>query len=174
MLKEKMEKALNEQVNKELFSSYLYMSMVGYFEDKGLEGMASWMRSQTQEEMVHATKIFNFICERGGRTELLAIDKPDNEWDSPLAAFEAALEHEKFISKSIDDLVELADQEKDHATFTMLQWFVDEQVEEEDSVGSIVDKLQLVGDNGGGVFMIDKELAARTFVYPPPALGGAE
>jgi ferritin len=174
MLKDKMQAALNEQINKELFSSYLYMSMVGYFEDLGLDGFSSWMRAQTQEEMVHATKLFNFICERGGRVELEAIEKPEKQWDSPLAAFEAALKHEKFISQSIDDLVEVAQQEKDNATYNMLQWFVEEQVEEEDSVGSIVDKLRLVGDNGGGMFMVDKDLTARTFVYPPPALGGAE
>ncbi|MCF7740444.1 MAG: ferritin [Candidatus Marinimicrobia bacterium] len=163
MLKKKIEKALNEQVNKELFSAYLYQSMAAQAEHDGLEGVANWMDVQAEEEMFHARKIYDYINEQGGRVVLEAIEKPEAEYESIKAMFEASLEHEQFITKSINDLVDLAKEENDHATEIFLQWYVTEQVEEEDNVGSILDKFELIGDAGNGIFMIDKELATRTF-----------
>ena len=163
MLKKKIEKALNEQVNKELFSAYLYQSMAAQAEHDGLEGVANWMDVQAEEEMFHARKIYDYINEQGGRVVLEAIEKPETEFESIKAMFKASLEHEQFITKSINDLVDLAKEENDHATEIFLQWYVTEQVEEEDNVGSILDKFELIGDAGNGIFMIDKELATRTF-----------
>ncbi len=161
MLKESIEKAFNKQVNEELYSAYIYYSMSAYFESINLRGCASWMRVQAQEELGHVDKFYNFILDRGGRVEFDAIQKPPKEWDSPLAAFESALEHEKHITQCINDLVELSLSEKDHAAYQFLQWFVEEQVEEEANVGEVVDNFKLVGD-GGGIFMLDRELGRRT------------
>ncbi|MFC1608162.1 ferritin [Candidatus Latescibacterota bacterium] len=166
MLSEKMEKALNEQVNREYFSAYLYLSMVAYFESLNLPGFALWMRAQTQEEMFHGTKIYDHINERGGRVLLKAIDGPETVWASPLAAFDAALAHEQFISGCINDLVTAARGENDHASDIFLQWFVTEQVEEEQSVGNVAQQLKLVGDSPDALLMIDRELAARVFTMP--------
>ena len=162
MLKENVEKALNEQINAELYSAYLYQSMAAYFEDKSLAGFARWMDVQADEEMAHARKIYDFVNERGGRVILDGIDKPKNEWNSNLEVFEDSLAHEEKITAMINDLVALADEEKDYATHSFLQWFVDEQVEEEDNVGEIVDKLRLAGDSAQGLFMMDDKLGART------------
>ncbi|CCU79470.1 Ferritin, Dps family protein [Halanaerobium saccharolyticum subsp. saccharolyticum DSM 6643] len=161
MIKEKVEKALNEQVNAELYSAYLYQSMAAYFEDKSLSGFARWMDLQAKEEMAHARKIYDYVNERGGRIILAGIDKPKSEWESNLDVFEDSLAHEEKITAMINDLVSLAAEEKDYATHSFLQWFVDEQVEEEDTVGEIVDKLKLVGDSAQGLFMMDDKLAAR-------------
>lgn len=161
MLSKKMEKALNDQVNAELFSAYLYCSMAAYFEAINLRGCAQWMRVQTQEEMGHAAKFFDFIIERGSRVVLQALDKPQTQWKLPSAAFEAALKHEQYITGRINNLVNLAIQEKDHATNSFLKWFVDEQVEEEASVTEIVEKLKMVKNAPGGMFMIDRELGQR-------------
>jgi ferritin len=161
MLKEKVEKALNEQINAELYSAYLYQSMAAYFEDKSLSGFARWMDLQAEEEMTHARKIYDYVNERGGRVILEGIDKPKNEWESNLDIFEDSLAHEEKITAMINDLVSLAAEEKDYATHSFLQWFVDEQVEEEDTVGEIVDKLKLVGDSTQGLFMMDDKLAVR-------------
>jgi ferritin len=159
-----MQKALNDQLQAEFESAYLYLSMAAYFEDHGLEGMANWMNVQFQEEQTHALKFYRYINERGGRVELQAIAKPKLEWTSALEAFEESLAHEKMISGRINDLAELAIGEKDHATHNMLQWFIAEQVEEEASVDAIVTQLRLVGDGGHGLFMIDREMRGRTFV----------
>ncbi|NLW82453.1 MAG: ferritin [Desulfovibrionales bacterium] len=167
MLSDKMEKALNDQVNAEMFSAYLYLAMVAYFQDKNLSGFANWMNVQNQEETFHAMKFFRYIAERGGRVSLEAIEKPQFEWESPLAAMEAAQKHEAYITGRINDLVNLAIKEKDHATNSFLRWFVDEQVEEEDSVNEVVQKLRLLGSHGGGLFMMDRDLATR--VFTPPA-----
>jgi ferritin len=164
LLTDRMHKALNAQVQAEFFSAYLYLSMAAYFEDLGLEGMANWMTIQFQEEQSHALKIYRYIIERGGRVELGALEKPEKAWSSPLAAFEAALDHERMISGRIGDLANLAIEEKDHATHNMLQWFISEQVEEEANVDSIVSQLRLIGDQGPGLFMIDREMKGRTFV----------
>src|SRR4030042_4550463 len=125
MISKKMEKALNEQVHAELFSPYLYLSMEAYFKSLNLIGFANWMRVQTQEEITHATKIYEFINERGGRITLKAIEGPQTKWDSPLAVFKGVYEHEQKVTSLINNLVNLAIEEKDHATNTFLQWFVD-------------------------------------------------
>ncbi|MDY0275670.1 MAG: ferritin [Desulfomicrobium sp.] len=161
MLSPKIEKALNAQINAELFSSYLYLAMVAYFQDTNLSGFAHWMTLQSQEETSHGMKFFQHIIERGGRVTLEVIDRPQFEWKSPLEAMEAALEHEIYITKRINDLVDLAMDEKDHATASFLQWFVDEQVEEEDNANGIVQKLRMIGDHPGGLFMLDRDMGSR-------------
>jgi ferritin len=166
MLNEKIEEAFNDQLNAELYSSYLYLSMAAYFQSINLEGFANWMRCQAQEEIVHAMKFYNFVNERAGRVILTAIEGPATKWDSPLIAFEDAYRHEEKITASINNLVDLAIKEKDHAANAFLQWFVNEQVEEESSVDAVVHQLNLAGDQGSGLFMIDRELASRTFVLP--------
>ncbi len=166
MLSKKMEKALNEQVNAELYSAYLYLSMESYFRSTNMGGFANWMRVQTQEEVSHAMKIYDYVDERGGRALLAPIEGPQTEWDSPLAAFEAAYAHEQKVTALINDLVDLAIGEKDHATNNFLQWFVAEQVEEEASADEIVQRLKMMKDAPGGMFMLDRELGQRTFTPP--------
>lgn len=166
MLSDKMQEALNQQINEELYSAYLYYAMSGQMEAINLPGMASWLISQTQEELFHAHKLFTHVNERGGRVEMKAIKQPANEWESPLAAFQAAYEHECYITGCINNLVKLAREGNDFATENMLQWFVEEQVEEESSVDDIVQKLKMVGD-GGGMYMLDREMATRVFTPPP-------
>ena len=133
MLDKKMEKAINDQINAETYSAYLYLSMSAYFESINLKGMAGWMRIQAQEELMHATKFYDYICERGGRVLLQEIAGPPTEWDSPLGVFLATAEHEHNVTMAINNLVNLAITTKDHATNNFLQWFVAEQVEEEAS-----------------------------------------
>ena len=171
MISKKMEDALNEQVNAELYSAYLYLSMESYFKSENLNGFANWMRVQTQEEVSHATKIYDFINERGGRVTLQAIEGPQTEWDSALAVFKATYEHEQKVTGLINDLVDLAIKEKDHATNSFLQWFVNEQVEEESSADEIVQQLKMMENAPGGMFMLDRELGQR--VFTPPATEGA-
>ncbi|MFP4459885.1 MAG: ferritin [Candidatus Zixiibacteriota bacterium] len=161
MIPEKIQKEFNNQINEEMFSAYLYLSMSAQFAEKSLDGFATWMAAQANEEMVHAMKFYNHIIERGGKVDLQAIDKPEGEWECPLCAFQAALKHEEHITARIDKLMDIAIKENDHASRTMLQWFVDEQVEEEASVGKIVDQLELIGDAKNGIFMMDKELSQR-------------
>ena len=165
---DRIEKALNEQMNAEMYSAYLYLSMASYFESQGLEGCANWMKAQTQEELIHAMKFYNFIVERGGRAIMSEIKAPPSEWDSPLKVFEHALEHEQLVTSLINKLMDLAIEEKDHATQIFLQWFVTEQVEEEASAGAVVDKMRLAGEQSGGVFMVDRELASRPLPIPMP------
>ena len=162
MLSEKMENALNDQLNAELYSAYLYLSMNAYFKSVNLDGFANWMYYQAQEEVTHAMKFYDFINSRGGRVKLSQIDAPAIEWNSPLAVFEATLEHEQKVTGLINDLVEQALEEHDHATNIFLQWFVSEQVEEEESVGGVLEQLKLMGEAKGGLFMIDRELAKRS------------
>jgi ferritin len=171
MISKKIQQAFNDQINAETHSAYLYWSMVAYFESINLKGFASWMRCQIQEEMVHATKFFDFINERGGRVALTAIESPATEWDSPLAAFEAAYAHEQYITGRIDDLVKLAREENDNAAGIFLQWFVTEQVEEEASADEVVQQLKLMAGAPGGLFMLDRELGQR--IFTPPAAQGA-
>lgn len=171
MISKSIEKALNEQINAELYSSYLYLSMMSYFESVNLAGFATWMRAQTQEEIMHAMKMYDFVNERGGRVILQAIDAPPSEWDSPLAAFEAAYAHEQLVTGRINDLVNLAVEEKDHATNAFLQWFVNEQVEEETSADNVVQNLKMAQNAPGALFIIDRELGQR--VFTPPANEGA-
>ena len=169
MLNKEMERALNAQVNAEMYSAYLYLSMSAYFQSKSLGGFASWMRVQAQEEMVHAMKLYDFINERGGRVILEPIEAPPTEWDSPLATSEAVYEHEQKVTGLINELVELALEKHDHATNIFLQWFVSEQVEEEDSANDVVEKIKLMGDARGGLFMLDRELGQRVFTPPAEA-----
>lgn len=172
MISKKMEDALNGQVNAELYSAYLYLSMESYFKSKNMNGFATWMRVQTQEEMMHVLKIYEFIDERGGRILLKPIEGPPTDWDSPLAAFEAVYEHEQKVTGLINDLVELAIEQKDHATNSFLQWFVNEQVEEEASADRIIQQLKMIGDAPGGIFLFDRELGQR--VFTPPAGQGEQ
>jgi ferritin len=167
MIGEKMIKALNDQLNAELYSSYLYLSMSAYFQSINLKGFANWMRVQTQEELLHAVKFYDFINNRGGRVKLAAIETPPSEWESPLQIFETAYQHEQKVTGLINNLVEIALEERDHATQIFLQWFVTEQVEEEDSANTVIQKLKLMGDAPGGMFMLDNELGQR--VFTPPA-----
>ena len=171
MLKKKMLDALNKQINEELFSAYLYLAMAAYFESISLNGFASWMKVQVQEEVSHAMKIYDYVFERGGKAEMQAIKKPALEWKSPLNVFQEAYKHECHISGCIGKLVDLAIESSDHATNNFLQWFVGEQVEEEATADAVVQKLKLVGNDGGGLFMIDQEMATRVFI--PPAAAGA-
>ena len=167
MLTPRIEQELNKQLNKELFSSYLYMSMAAYFQSVDLLGFANWMQVQSKEELMHAEKLYLFIQERNGKVILEQIEKPQTEWASPLEAFENSLKHELFITDSINELVNTAYEEKDHATNIFLQWFVTEQIEEESNATEIIRKLKLMKDAPGGMYMLDKELAARTLTLPP-------
>jgi ferritin len=168
MFNKKMEKTFNEQINEELYSAYLYLSMVAYFESTNLPGFANWMRVQTQEEIVHAMKFYDYINQRNGRVVLTALADPQIEWKSQMDAFEAAYKHEVHITAKINELVNLAIEEKDHAANMFLQWFVNEQVEEEKNASDIIQKLKMIKDSSEGLYMLDKELATRVFI-PPPA-----
>jgi ferritin len=170
MLGETMQTALNKQVTAELYSGYLYLSMAANFERLGLKGAAQWMRAQSKEELLHAMKLYEYVIDRGGRVTLGPIEGPPTKWDSALATFQDAYEHETKVTAMINDLVNLAIQEKDHATNSYLQWFVDEQVEEEASADEVVQKLKLVGD-GGGLFMVDRELGTRVHLFVLPITG---
>lgn len=167
MLSEKMQSALNTQINKEIYSAYLYLSMAAYCEAKNLKGFANWMTVQVQEELSHAGKFFNFLADRGGKIILQPIDGPETEWDSPQAVFEHVYRHEQIVTGLINELVKLAREENDYATESFLKWFIDEQVEEEASASEVLEKIKLAGDRGGGLFMLDRELGSR--VYTPPA-----
>ena len=161
MIGKRMQDAMNDQIKHETFSAYLYVSMAAHFHDVGLDGMAQWMKAQAQEEVGHALRFFNHIVERGGRVSLQALDQPEHNWDSPLDAFQAALKHEQFITGRIDELASIADEEKDRAAGIMLQWFISEQVEEEDSVMKVLAMLELAGEKGPGLMMVDRELSQR-------------
>lgn len=168
MLSEKMQEALNTQINKEIYSAYLYLSMAAYCESINLKGFANWMTIQVQEELNHAQKFFNYLPERGGKVNLQPIDGPKTEWDSPMAVFKHVYEHEQLVTGLIHGLVKLAREEDDYATESFLKWFIDEQVEEEASASEVVEKLKLAGDRGGGLFMLDRELGTRVFTPPAP------
>lgn len=164
MLKDKMEKALNEQINKELYSSYLYLSMSAYAQSVGLPGVANWMKMQAQEEVTHANKFFDYVHERNGKVTLMPIDGVDTEFGSVIELFERVLEHEEYVSSLVNNLVDISIELSDHASRSFLMWFVDEQVEEEANVQEIIDNLKMVEGKGQGLFMIERELAARVFV----------
>lgn len=161
MLSEKMEGLLNDQMQREMYSSYLYLAMSAYFESQNLPGFGHWMRLQAQEEQSHAMKFFSYINQRGGRVVLKAIDAPQKAWDSPLAAFAAAYKHEQFVTGHINDLANAAHAERDNATWNMLQWFVNEQVEEEATVQLIVHQLEMIQGAPHGLLMMDRALGAR-------------
>ncbi len=168
-ISEKIQTALNGQINAEMYSSHLYLAMSAYLESLDLPGFGHWMRIQAEEEQVHVTKLFNYIVERGGRVILSGIDSPPAEWESPLAAFEAAFGHEQEISDKIDDLVGLAHTEKDRATESLLRWYVDEQVEEEASVDRIVKMLRIGAGQPVALLMLDRELEGRKAPAPAAA-----
>lgn len=170
MLKATLLAALNQQINEEYYSSYLYQAMVAYFEDNHLDGCAHWMRLQAQEEHDHALKIFDYVISRGGRVVLAEVKAPPKDWASAQSAFEAALAHEKIMTTNIAKLADLAQAENDHATNNLMQWYVTEQVEEEANVDDILSKLKMVGGDGAGLFLIDRELKTRTAA---PAGGAA-
>ena len=169
MMSEKMQAAMNEQINAELYSSYLYLAMSSYFTSINLNGMANWMRVQTQEELFHAMKMYDFVNERGGRATMKAIAKPPADWKSALAVFENGLAHEQKVTALINNLVDLSMAERDHATTIFLQWFVTEQVEEEANAGGIVNKLKMIGKDASSLFALDQELGQRVFTMPAPA-----
>lgn len=162
MIGKAMQDAMNEQVNKEFFSSYLYLSMAAYFEDKNLTGFAHWMRLQADEEREHAMKFYNYILDAGGRVYLKAIDAPETDWKSNLQVAEQVAEHEGKVTASIHDLYALALEEKDYAAQVMLHWFISEQVEEEKNAAELVAKLRLIEERGTAVLMLDHRLSKRS------------
>ncbi len=161
-ISEKVQSAINNQLSNELYSSYLYLSMSAHFESANFKGFAKWMRNQAQEELMHAMKLYDYLVRRSGRVQLKAIEAPKNSWASPVQVFEEAYEHEMKVSQMINDLVQLALTEKDYATENALQWFVNEQVEEEDTANDIVSKLRLIGDDKSNLLLLDRELGMRS------------
>jgi len=166
MISEKMQNALNEQINKEFYSAYLYLAMSAYCNAKGLPGFSNWMRHQYEEEILHVTKMYDYVLDQGGQIHLRQIDEPAREFGSPLEVFEKTLEHEQFVTGCINELMGLAVDERDFATQTFLQWYVTEQVEEEANVNDILAPLRMVGGEGGGLMMIDQQLAKRLAPAP--------
>lgn len=167
MINERMEKAINGQINAELYSAYLYLSMSAYAQTKNMGGIANWLRVQAQEEQFHAMKMFDYVNERGGVVTLEAIEKPGTKWDGFVEVFEEVYAHEQKVTALINNLVEIAMEEKDHATFNFLQWFIQEQVEEEANASGLLEQLRFIDGKGSGLFMMDRELQTR--VFTPPA-----
>ena len=161
MLSEKLELEFNKQINHELFSAYLYLSMSAYFDGKNLKGFSNWMRIQFDEEQAHAMKMYDYVLSRGGKVILETIEKPANDWESFIAVFEEVFAHEKGVTAKINNLVNIALEDKDHASSSFLQWFVDEQVEEEATVEEILLNLKFIGDEKSGLLFLDKEVGAR-------------
>ena len=166
MLNKKVEKVINEQIVKEYYSAYLYLSMAAYFEDKNLSGFANWMKVQFEEEQFHAMKFFNYVVERGGRVTLEAFENPKVKWNSIIEVFEDTLKHEELVTESINNLMKVAIEENDYASVSFLNWYVDEQVEEEANVSNILGTLKLINGEGNGLLMLDKELLTRVFTPP--------
>ncbi len=164
MVSESILKLLNEQIKKELHSAYVYLGIEAYLADLGLKGMANWFRVQTQEELDHAMKFFGYVNEVGGLAQLGTIEEVSTSYETPLAAMQAALDHERYITGEIYKIVDAAVEERDHKTNSFLKWFVDEQVEEEANAEDNVKNLELVKDSPNGVFMIDREMASRVYV----------
>lgn len=161
-MNKRVEESFNAQINEELFSSYVYLAMSAHFESKNLEGFANWMKLQAQEEVAHAMRLYTHIIRRGGRVRLEAIAEPPAEFGTPLQTFEKALAHEQHITGTINALYEVAVEEKDYPAQMELQWFIDEQVEEEENTGGVVELLKMAGDNQGALLMLDRELANRS------------
>jgi ferritin len=168
MLSKKIENAINDQIHAEFFSFYLYLAMSGYFKTQHLDGFAHWMHVQAQEEYAHAMKLFEYLNERGGTVALKALDAPQQEWQSPVIAFEQVLQHEQYITGRINELLDLANQERDHATAVILHWYVNEQIEEEATADTLYHQVKMLEGSPHGMFMLDRELAAR------PAVAAAE
>jgi len=163
MVSKELEAAINKQINAELWSGYLYLSMSVHFAHKGLPGFANWFKVQFKEEQDHAHKLMNYLISKSNKVELQPIDRVDTSWDSLLKAFEVTLEHERVVTSLINNLVSMSRRENDFATENILQWFVSEQVEEEETAQSMIDSLKLIGDNGFGIYTMDKELSKRTY-----------
>jgi len=161
MISQKIQTALNKQLNEEFYSSYFYLSMSAYFESKDLQGFAQWFRLQADEEYAHAMKIFDYIYQIGGEVKLMEVEGPKTDWDSFLQVFLDTFEHEQKVTKNINALLDLSIIEKDHATVNFLQWFVSEQVEEEATAQQNVKKMEMIGDSKSGLFMLDRELGGR-------------
>jgi ferritin len=159
-----MQLAIDEQINAELWSAYLYLSMSAYFESQNLRGFANWMKIQWQEEVTHAIKFYDYVHSRGGRVTLKPIGAVQFDWKNAVEVFNDTLEHERVVTSLINNLANLAVEEKDHATNSMLQWFIAEQIEEEANAEQILVQLKMIGDNGYGMLMLDRELASRVFV----------
>ncbi|HEY5387371.1 MAG TPA: ferritin [Thermoleophilia bacterium] len=170
MLEKKMQDAINEQINWEFFSGYLYLSMAGQFSELGMPGGQNWMTVQYQEELAHARKMFDYVIQRGGRVALEAIAKPRTDWAAGLDMFKEALAHEEKVTGRIHELASLALEIKDHATYAFLQWFIAEQVEEEETASDMAQKFTMAGEHPAGLYQLDKELQARVFTPPAPAM----
>jgi len=166
MLSKKIESELNKQINAEFYSAYLYLSMSAFLASKNLSGFSNWMKVQFEEEQYHAIKLYQYVLDRGGQVLLDTIDKPKITWENIIDVFEDVLDHERKVTGLINNLVEIAMQEKDHATVNMLQWFIEEQVEEEANVSDLLDQLKLIGGKGSGLFMLDREAKQRKFIVP--------
>ena len=174
MLSKKIEEALNEQINAEMWSAYLYLSMAAYCHSVGQPGMANWFEVQFQEEQDHAKILFNYVNSRDGRVTLKPIDAVPTEWDGILDVFKSTLKHEQKVTALINKLYALTHEENDFATQSMLKWFIDEQVEEEENAQNIIDNIKMIKDNGYGIYMLDKELGARTYTQASPLSGAGE
>lgn len=161
MISEKMQDAINDQIQAEFYSAYMYLSMAAYFEAKNLPGFAKWLRVQFQEEQEHALKFYDFLTDRGGRVQLGAIEQPPLEWEGNLEAFQAVLEHEQKVTGMINKLYEVALKQKDYASQVMLHWFIDEQVEEEKNASDIIEQLLLIDARGSALLMLDRQLGKR-------------
>lgn len=166
MLTQTMENAFNVQINREFYSKYLYLSMAAYFQEVGLSGFANWMRVQVEEENAHAMAMFDYVLSRGGKVVLKEIEKPQHTWNNALDVFESTLAHETQVTAWINELAEVSEKEKDRASTAYLQWFINEQVEEEANSTEIIAKLKLINLNGDALFSMDKDLGARVFVPP--------
>lgn len=166
MLSEKLLNAINDQMNFEFESAHIYLAMAGYAADLDLDGFANFFVIQAEEERFHAMKFYNFINEMDGRVTIASMKDPQNEFKSLLDVFTKALEHEKVVTQRIYNLMDLATEEKEHATISMLKWFIDEQVEEQSTFKGIIKKIERLGDNSHGIFMLDAEMAQRTFTPP--------
>jgi len=169
MMNKRVEEIINKQINAEMYSAYLYLSMAAHFESENLSGFANWMRVQFEEEQFHALKFYDYIVSCGGKVTLEAIDQPQTTWKSPLEIFEHALEHEKHVTALINKIQDVAEEEKDRATQNLLIWFIDEQIEEESNAEKIVNELKMINGEGHGLLMIDREMSTRVFVPPVKA-----
>ena len=166
MINEKLQKEFNIQINKEFYSAYLYLAMKTYFIEQNLMGFVNWFDVQVQEERAHAMGMFDYLNERGGEIELMAIDKPEYNGKTPLEIFEEVLKHEEYVTSRINTLYDVAEEVKDRAAMKFLDWYIDEQVEEESSVSGVLASLRLIGDDKKALLLLDKDLGARTFVAP--------
>lgn len=173
MISVKMQHALNDQINFEFYSSYLYLSMSAFFNRQSLSGFANWMRVQAQEEGVHAIKLYDFLSERDGKVALQAIKQPPTDWKTPLEVFQQSYAHEQKVTSNFHEITDLALKEKDHTTAQYVQWFINEQIEEEANAKKIVDQLKMIKTDVNALLLLDRELGARVFTMPAGATIGA-